>query len=278
MGLSGVGKTCLAQALFDKGIGKNNLDPAVAIYTNLSDSPDPGPTSLTSNLIANQTRSILIIDNCSSELHQRLGEKCRSHDSKVSIITIEYNVRDDSPEGTEFFELKPSSQDLIKRLISQRYPAISSVDRETIAGFSDGNARIAIALAGEVRPNEIITGLSDNELFRRLFQQSHGSDSTLLEIAQACSLVYSFNTKESVDCVTTELTTLGVIVGKNHREMYQGVAKIMKRDLVQRRGDWRAVLPHAIANRLAAEALKEIPLEIINREIVQGGSRRLLHS
>lgn len=84
VGLSGVGKTRLAQALFDARIGSRPLPPSLAIYTNLSDDPDPQPTGLASDLIANRTRAILIVDNCPPELpftdgrcdNDKLGATC----------------------------------------------------------------------------------------------------------------------------------------------------------------------------------------------------------
>src|SRR6266851_6400418 len=48
IGLSGVGKTRLVQALFDARLGEQGLDPALAIYTNMSDDPDPQPTGMVS--------------------------------------------------------------------------------------------------------------------------------------------------------------------------------------------------------------------------------------
>ena len=41
VGLSGVGKTRLVQALFDDRVGEDGLDPSLAIYTNMADGPDP---------------------------------------------------------------------------------------------------------------------------------------------------------------------------------------------------------------------------------------------
>jgi hypothetical protein len=56
------------------------------------------------------------------------------------------------------------------------------------------------------------------------------------------------------------------------------VAELMRRDLVQRRSVWRAVLPHAVANRLAALPLQNIPMGTIESQLVNGPSRRLLRS
>jgi ABC-type dipeptide/oligopeptide/nickel transport system ATPase component len=58
VGLSGVGKTRLAEALFDSKVGANALDPALAVYTNVNvaEGPDPQPSGLASDLVASRSR------------------------------------------------------------------------------------------------------------------------------------------------------------------------------------------------------------------------------
>ena len=103
VGLSGVGKTRLVQALFDSRVGEESLDPTLAIYTDMADEPDPQPTGMALDLIATRARAILVIDNCPPDLHQRLSERCRAPESTLSVITIEYDIQDDQAEGTDVF-------------------------------------------------------------------------------------------------------------------------------------------------------------------------------
>lgn len=277
VGLSGVGKTRLAEALFDANVGEGPLDPSLAIYTNEADEPNPPPTGLASDLIASRTRAVLVVDNCTPELHRRLSEVARANGSTISVITIEYDIKDDQPEGTDVFKLETSSIPLIEKLVARRYPDLSQIDAQTIAEFSGGNARIALALASRIEKTETVAGLSDEELFKRLFQQRHDPDPSLLLIAQACSLVYSFD-GETVEGDDAELRFLGSLVGKSADDMYAGVAELKRRDLVQARAKWRAVLPHAIANRLAKMALQNLPPAKVKVVLVNGGSERLLRS
>jgi len=72
-----------------------------ACYTNIADGPDPQPMGLASDLIAAQTKAILVIDNCASELHGRLSTLLPSCESSLSVITVEYDIREDEPEGTD---------------------------------------------------------------------------------------------------------------------------------------------------------------------------------
>jgi hypothetical protein len=278
VGLSGVGKTRFLQALFDGRVGQQALNPALAIYANVADEPDPQPTALATDLIAEGKRQILVIDNCIPELHRRLSDVCRSHGSKLSLVTVEHDVRDDQPEGTEVFRLEPSSADLIKKLIKQRFPALSDVNVRTIAEHSGGNAHMAIAIAGTVGKNETISGLNDDALFRRLFQQGHKEDASLLRAAQALSLVYSFQGEDVSDDKDAELVRLGALVGKDAQEMFGHAAELYRRDLIQRRGLYRAVLPHALANHLAKRALEEIPPSVIDAQFIKGAPARLLRS
>lgn len=192
VGLSGVGKTRLVQALFDARIGARPLPPSFAVYTNLSDNPDPQPTGLASDLIANRMRAVLIVDNCPPDLHRRLSDLCSGQTSTVSILTVEYDVREDQPEDTHVVTLDTSSPELIEKLVRRRYPHVSQVDACSIAEASGGNARIAMSLAQTVERSETIAGLSNDELFQRLFQQRQDANNALLLAAQACSLVYSF--------------------------------------------------------------------------------------
>jgi len=237
-----VGKTRFVQALFDNRIGENGLDPTLAIYTNMNNAPDPQPVTLVSDLIANGTRAIVIVDNCASGLHGRLSEIVNKAPSALSVITVEYDIRDDQPEGTEVFEVQVASTNLIEKLLRTRFPDLSQVDAHTAAEFSGGNARIAIALAGTVGRGGILDQLTDDQLFQRLFVQRQDQDKSLLEIAQVCSLVYSFNGEDLTDGDDGELSKLAKLVGATADDVYRMVAELLRRDMAQRRGVWRATV------------------------------------
>jgi hypothetical protein len=97
VGLSGTGKTRLIQALFDDRVGENALDPVLACYSDIADSPEPDPRSLADRLIASQIRAILVLDNCPPELHRRITSLSTASGSPISVITVEFDVRDDQP-------------------------------------------------------------------------------------------------------------------------------------------------------------------------------------
>ena len=118
VGHSGVGKTRLVQALFDSRVGEHALDSALAFYTNIANEPDPQPVAMASFLIASRVPGVLIVDNCGAELHQQLTQVCQVFESNLSVITVEYDIRDHQPEATDVFILKSASPELITTLFS----------------------------------------------------------------------------------------------------------------------------------------------------------------
>jgi hypothetical protein len=269
-GLSGVGKTRFAQALFESDAAPEPLPAEFAVYCDTSHSPNPPPLAVLDELLASRRRAILVIDNCASQLHSQLTARCKAS-SRVSLLTIEYDIREDLPNETSVFHLETGSSDLIEKVIKQQFPHISGVNVTTITKFADGNSRVAIALANTMDRNESLAGLSDKELFDRLFWLGKEVQQELMIAAQACSLVYSFDGED----LAGELAQLALLADQSVTALYRHVADLEHRGLAQRRGVWRAVLPHAVANTLATRALDSIPPAIITRCLVHGQERLL---
>ena len=277
VGLSGTGKTRLVQALFEQGVGEARpLDQALVMYTDIGNSPEPSAREMLLRLGALEQRAIVVVDNCNPETHLKLTEVVRQHPHSLSLLTVEYDVaEDDSPEGTDVFELEPATEQVLDRILARLAPQLTSPDRTRIVEFSGGNARIALALARTVERGETLGVLNDAELFRRLFRQGQADSPELLRAAEACSLVYSFE-GEDLDGETSELRALAGLAGMTSRELYRHVETLRRRDLVQVRGRWRALLPPALANRLAKSALRNIPRADILTAVA--ASERLLVS
>jgi len=277
VGLSGVGKTRLIQSLFDGRIGEKPLNPSQVFYSDISDSPLPDPRNFAEILISLQKPLTLVIDNCPPDLHRRLTSLCSAAGSLISLLTVEYDVREDQPEETEVFRLEPASNDLIEKVILNRFTHVTEIGARIIAEFAGGNARIAIALAKTIERGEDISQLKDHDLFERLFLQRNMPNSKLLKVAEVCSLVYSFDIRTD-EANENELKLLGSLIDLDVREIYENVSELKRRDLIQQRSHWRAVLPHAVANRLAERALQNIPTHIITDTFLNGGLERLLKS
>ena len=277
VGLSGVGKSRFVQALFEDGTGDGALNPATAIYADLGDTLVPTVGELVGQLITLQKPVYLILDNCPPDVHSRVATQIRQSDSKIRLLSIEYDVADDQPELTNVVHLDVADGAIAEKLVERRYPELGQVNARKIGEFSGGNARLALALANQVEAHEDLSAFSDQELFERLFRQRQGESSDLLGAAEVLSLVYSFNVEDS-GTSGDELTVLAALSERTRLQMFQAADTLLRRQVAQRRGKWRAVLPHAIANRLARSALRKFPSSLLRATFEAPGRERLLIS
>lgn len=275
IGLSGVGKTRFAQALFDNRIGDNPLNPFLVVYTNIGNDVysniQPSPESMVHQLAAIGSQIFLIVDNCSSELHYRLAKLCSRPGNMVSLLSIEFDITDDTPENTDVYKLEESSLTLIENLLQFRFPHINLVNARCISKFSGGNARLALALAATIKSNDSLSGMDDQELFRRLFFQRDSLDKDLMLSAEFCSLFYSLDTcgKSEFD----ELKFVATLTGTNSDTLYRDIKILERKGLVQFRSTFMAILPQAISNRLAAHALESRRPEVISNSVLKSSPR-----
>ncbi|MBL0641011.1 hypothetical protein JD527_19595 [Aeromonas veronii] len=275
-GLSGVGKTRIVQALFDESVGEDALDRTIAVYVDTGENPEPSATAMLDRLIAEGRRAIMILDNCPSELHTLLASKVAAKGT-ISLITVEYDIRDDKPQITEVIQIEAVGPEVAEQLVLRRFPNIGRNNACRIAEFADGNARVSLAIAERVEEGESLAQLSDAQLFNRLFEQRNNPDQSLREQAEILSLVYSFSVSTAEEG-QNELEVLGSISGYSVSQLFRATSKLSDRHIVQKRAHWRAILPHAVANRLAALALDSIPVEQLRATFEATGRQRLLMS
>ena len=276
VGLSGVGKTRIVQALFEDGIGSGPLDPNLAIYADLGATPTPSARDVVDQLVLDDRAAVLVLDNCPSTAHSQLAPVV-AQSAHLDLITIEYDVREDRPESTDVVRIDAEGSGVAAALVGRRYPLLGQVNAERIAKFSDGNARLALALADAVEASESLSEFSDAKLFERLFHQAGTPDTHLREAAEVLSLVYSFSTRRQQDGVD-ELGVLAQLIGHTRPSLYRSAQRLANRQLVQKRAHWRAVLPQALSDRLAARALENIPTDDILEAFEGLASSRLLIS
>lgn len=263
IGLSGVGKTRLVQALFDTNTFPSEKVPSAenVIYCDLSDPDAKPPGTVLEGLLASDADTIVVVDNCGPVEHNRLSSIAGRPESKLRLITIEYDIRDDLTENTSVYRIQGASKETIQKLLRRHYPVLSEADAERISEYSDGNARVAYALAGTAEKTGDFARLRDEELFTRLFHQKNPEDDGLLHSAEIASLVYSFDGEGTG--ASSELAVLCQMADCSVTTFMRHMSELRRRGLLQSRGQWLAILPHAIANRLATRALESIPRSLV---------------
>ncbi len=260
-GLSGVGKTRFAQVLFDSKIGKKALNKEIVIYGDISDNLKPDPITFIQQLQKLNKKIILIVDNCEPSMHNKLTKICQYENSLISLLTIEYEVKEDDNIDSNNYYLSSTSSKILKSMLKRDYANISDINIDTIVNCSDGNFRIAIYLSKTIENEKNIGVLNYNDLFSRLFYQGGVIDNELLKVGEACSIFYSFNCNYDEENEENELNIISRLTGIDPLTIYRSVSDLTKRQIIQKRGDMRALLPPALANKLAIDFLRKYPID-----------------
>jgi hypothetical protein len=277
IGLSGMGKTRLAEALFDERLhGGSELPRSSAIYADAGLQPAVSPALLAEQLASSRTEAIIVVDNCAQRLHGQLAQIVKRDTSRASLLTIDYDV---DGEGTAclLVTLVDNSEGVLVDLLKQQYPRLSQAERNHLAKFCGGNARIALKIAEASGPGVDLSKLNDSELLDRLFQiERKGADDDARLCAAVASLVYAFYVKDHGDHAA-EYPTLAGIAETTPDRFHRAVARFLDWGIVQMRGPQRAVMPEPLANMLAAPFIRQSdPATLIAR--FSAGPRRLFAS
>ena len=277
VGLSGIGKTRIVQSLFENNIGKNPLDFRNVLYLDVGINTNALPSEMIDELSSMNQPAIVVLDNCPSNLHSDLTRAALSAAENISLITIEYDIRDDNPQATDVVQIEANDTDMPYELILRTFPEIGHDNAKRIAALSGGNARLALILAEKALDGHNPARLSDATFFDRLFLQRNKVDEDFKRCASVLSLVYSFSEKVD-DNGVDELASLGSLLNRDRSEMYRSARRLISRGLAKRRSNMTAVLPHALATVLSIYTLENIPYETLNNVFFSRNNRRLLTS
>lgn len=274
VGLSGMGKTRLAEALFDENLGERALPKAKAIYGDAGRDLEVGAARVAEELMLAGADAILIVDNANVAIHGQLAEIARRPGSHISVLTIDYDMGGEKPAGL-LVALGENSEGVLMSLLQQRVPTLSESECRHLAEFSGGNARIALKIGEGADKGIDLSTLNDGELLERLFQSGRQErDPNARACADAASLVYAFYV-EAGDRQTAEHPVLASIAGVNVDVFFRNVATFLEWGVVQQRGPQRAVMPPPFANMLAAPFIRRSDPETLLGHFLAASPRLL---
>lgn len=256
IGMSGMGKTRLAEALFDARLSpRSALAQALAIYADAGRDIAISPALQAEQLASARLRAILVVDNCAEQTHSQLAEIVGKDGSQISLLTIDHDVLGERPAGL-LVRIDANSEDILKALLAQRFPHLSDAERRHLAEFSGGNARIALKLAEAGGKGVDLSKLNDGELLDRLFQKGRQDlDPAARACAEAAALVHAFYAAPGDDH-EAEYPVLASIAEVSDETFYRIMATFLDWGVVQQRGQQRAIMPPPLANMLAAPRIR----------------------
>lgn len=274
IGLSGMGKTRFAEALFDERTDSGEpLAKAMAIYGDVGLDLGVGANALCAQLASSGVRAVLVADNCRAETHGQLAATVARAGSRTSVLTIDHDLLGDPPAGTLMIRLGDNSDEAILGLLAQRCPWLDHDARRHLTDFAGGNARIALRIVEGSRDGVDVASLNDTELLSRLFQSGRQDvDRTSRACADAASLVYAFFV-DRADHEQIEHGVLSHLAGVAPDLFYQEIGRFLDFGLAQQRGPQRAIMPPPLANMLAAATIRRMDPEQLLTAFLSGPAR-----
>jgi hypothetical protein len=244
MGLSGLGKTRTAYQVFYEDELLKNL----VVYVDANHAPQID--ALVADWVTLRLEAILVVDNCEYRLHDRLVHEVSRSDSKISLLSLDYNFDTVSAQANTFtLEALDDSEllQLLNPIYKDRLP-----DLDRITSFAQGFPQMAVLLA-EARLNEDprIGALTEDELANKLlWSRGENENTDHLKILQVCSLFDFFGIDNEAEY---QLEFISSTVGLDIDTVFTCIQKYSERGLIDRRGRFGQVVPKPLAIRLAGQ-------------------------
>lgn len=267
VGLSGLGKTRLAFEIFRDSQEYDDLSKRV-VYVDANANREIH--GLLSDWIQCGLEGILVVDDCDIGLHDRLRQEVQRTDSKLSLLTLDYNL--DRSSQTDFIHLKQLQDEYIKKMLEPVYgEEIPDLDR--IVSFAQGFPQMAVLLADARLEKEMEMGnLTDELLAHKLLWGGRDSVEQDERVLKGCALFDKFGLDGEVSSeyqfIAKEVVDIEI------DQFYECVKRFEERGLIDRRGRYARLIPKPLAIRLAAEwwrrTRREKQIGIINSEMPEG--------
>ncbi|NOQ46878.1 MAG: hypothetical protein GQ559_09450, partial [Desulfobulbaceae bacterium] len=246
IGLSGMGKTRLAFEALRDSSSTDDLSKRV-VY--LDAKTNAAVHGLVSDWVQCGLEGIVVVDNCDISLHDKLRGEVKRSDSKLSLLTLDYNLERTSQ--TETIHLKQLPDENIKEMLQPVYgEKIQDIDR--IVAFAQGFPQMAVLLAEARLDKEPEMGrLTDDELANKMLWGGREASREDEAILRGCALFDRFGMDDEVGNQYEFIANAVVCVDLD--KFYDCVKRFEERGLIDRRGRFAKLVPKPLAIRFAAE-------------------------
>lgn len=252
LGHSGLGKTRYVTEIFQSASGTlPNILSSAAVFC---DYREVSHTLLdTANTFAKQkTPTVLVVDECPSEIAQQLHEVATHADSMLRVLTI--NLDDVVIPATGFMCMKalPSGDHLIDAILSQFIKAATPENVAYLRTFCAGFPKIAVILGSNYQPNDLVL-TSAAEVVRRILEGADVRGRDAVTALQGLALFDALSAEgrghEAFDSVANTLCDM------TGNRMFEHLMLAARHDLVGERDRKLFVQLDPVADHLAAERL-----------------------
>ncbi len=199
-GLSCIGKTRVLYECFR--LGAQEVPPMLTnavIYSDLNTFTKQDLVKAILELQKRHEKRILVIDNCSKQLHFEFAQMVRSEDSSLSLITVsgdpaERLAETDGEQVTNLLVLHNNDfRDVVSKILDRNFGEKLSVqEKQALIDFSDGLPYVGVLMANNAERPKLHPGnLTQQHIVERLLGNLY-SDPQKKVVVMACALFSQF--------------------------------------------------------------------------------------
>ncbi len=255
VGLSGVGKSRLVLEALDRVEEGGGFFKDIVLYADESQVDPLAIKSVVQCWVDMGVRVVVIVDRCPPESHEALVDMILRSDSRLSLITIDNELPDGTPDKTTF-RVGKAPLSVIEALINQVLPDLPSEDQRRIIHFSKGFPGIAIRVGQAWAESIPVAHATDDHMVKVFVQgRSNHEPELLLKSAKLLATFGLTTIEHSNGGQLEEIATRGR--GLTAADLHAAIKRLVDRGVAQRRGRLVTLQPRSIALKLAESQWRE---------------------
>jgi hypothetical protein len=191
---------------------------------------------------------LIVIEHCSTSLHDYLAVEIANHESKLRIITVNYY--DDQVTSSPYIHLVELDDNSVTELIKPVLPQYDDSQLNRIVQFVEGFPLLAILIAERFRDEGVLSAeLTERDFAEKLVNGEGNLSSEHNRILQVCSLFDVFG----IEADGIEQADFIINLAKTDRQSFgEVINKFEQNRIINKVGRYARVVPKPLAVHLAS--------------------------
>lgn len=217
-------------------------------------------------------KAILVLDNCSPEIHEEFRRECDRKNSQIQLVSLDFDrLSQRQANGTELLYLKSEFYKSVTRdILTEKYSGeLSESDIGYLIEFSEGNTKMAKDFAEATIREEKLHEMLDKQLIKKLLFGRHEIDEQEFRIIKILAIFKTFEfpsqdlfsvDRGQYDRLLEGIEFLSGFFNIPKHQIESTIEKYRSRGNIERRGNLILVRPNPLALKLAILFWDEIGL------------------
>jgi len=272
-GLSGIGKTRMLFECFNHEDGFSTAELSNKIlYVDSNENDDKDITKTLKELLHRNESKILIVDNCSKDLHNNLTPFVVTSSSRLSLITIstdpdERTSQLDAERNTRLLIVdNQKCKETVTKILVENFTEFEEQEQQLLVDFSSGLSFIATLMASNPERGKYQPGtLTREDVVKRLLGPIYTEDNSRA-VVHACSLFSKFGFFEELSYQRDKIAICKDLFTINEEQINdedidewrvmkfnEVCALLNERQLLEKKGRTYSFRPSPLAVRMAED-------------------------